>query len=147
MSLRSIMAIGHLLALSIGIAAVYARWRALRGLRDGANIESVLHADNWYGVATLLWLFTGLWRAFGGLEKGTDHYLSEPLFLSKMGVFALVGLLEILPMIILVRWRSAIRKGRSPDLSTAALLSRLTLAELPLLLTMVVLAALVARGA
>lgn len=146
MTLRVVLASGHLIALAIGLGAVYARWRALRALRRKGSLQGVFHADNWYGVATLLWLMTGLFRAFGSFEKGSDHYLSEPLFLTKMGMFALVGLLETYPMVMLIRWRKELRKGRTPDLSAATLLSRLTLAELPLLLSMVVLAAMLARG-
>lgn len=146
MLLRYSLALVHLLALAIGIAAVYARWRALRNVRDKGDLGPVFHADNWYGVATVLWLVTGLWRAFGGVEKGTEHYLGEPLFITKLGLFGLVGALELLPMVMLVRWRSALRKNREPDLRKAPLLAGLTVLELPLLVAMVALAAALARG-
>jgi len=37
----------------------------------------VFHADNWYGVAAILWVVTGLLRAYGGLEKGSAYYLEN----------------------------------------------------------------------
>lgn len=140
------LALVHLLALAIGIAAVYARWRALRNARGKGDLGPVFLADNWYGVATVLWLVTGLWRAFGGVEKGTEHYLGEPLFIAKLGLFGLVGALELLPMVMLVRWRSALRKSCEPDLRRAPLLARLTALELPLLVAMVAMAVALARG-
>ena len=146
MTLRYLLATFHLLILAIGIAAVYARWRALRGVRSAEGTASVFHADNWYGVAAIGWVVTGLWRAFGGLEKGTDHYLENHWFIGKMGLFALVFLLELYPMITLIRWRRSIKRGGSLDLTSAPLLARLTALQLPLLVLMVFVATALARG-
>ncbi len=63
-----------------------------------------------------------------------------------MGLFALVFLLELLPMITLVRWRIDRRKGRPLALNRAPLLARLTLAQIPLLVLMVGMATAMARG-
>ena len=106
----------------------------------------MFHADNWYGVAAIGWVVTGLWRAFGGLEKGTDHYLENHWFIGKMGLFALVFLLELYPMITLIRWRRSIKRGGSLDLTSAPLLARLTALQLPLLVLMVFMATALARG-
>lgn len=73
----------HLIALGIGLGALWARGRALRGPLDAARLKRVFYADNWWGVAALLWIATGLLRAFGGLEKGTDYYLHNTWFLVK----------------------------------------------------------------
>lgn len=146
MVLRTALAFLHLLPLAIGLAALYARGRALHRLRAPEQLPSVFLPDNWYGVAALLWVGTGLWRAFGGLEKGTDHYLNDHWFLGKMGLFGLVFLLELMPMVLLVRWRMDLRKCRTPDLIKAPLLARLSFAQLPLLLLMVAMAVAMARG-
>lgn len=146
MTLRYLLATFHLLILAIGIAAVYARWRALRSVNSTDGTGSVFHADNWYGVAAIGWVVTGLWRAFGGLEKGTDHYLENHWFIGKMGLFALVFLLELHPMITLIRWRRSIKRGGSLDLTSAPLLARLTALQLPLLVLMVFMATALARG-
>lgn len=146
MGLSYLLATLHLLLLAIGIAAVYARWRALRDLKSAADLPAVLLADNWYGVAAVGWVVSGLWRAFGGLEKGSEFYLESHWFIGKMVLFALVFLLELLPMITLVRWRIDRRKGRSSTLDRAPLLARLTLAQIPLLVLMVGMATAMARG-
>ena len=146
MGLSYLLATLHLLLLAIGIAAVYARWRALRDLKIAADLPAVFLADNWYGVAAVGWVVSGLWRAFGGLEKGSEFYLESHWFIGKMVLFALVFLLELLPMITLVRWRIDRRKGRSSTLDRAPLLARLTLAQIPLLVLMVGMATAMARG-
>jgi putative membrane protein len=146
MELKLTFAILHLMALAIGIAAVYARWRGLRKLTSADGLPDVFHADNWYGAAALIWIGTGLMRAFGGLEKGTEHYLANHWFLGKMGLFGMVLLLELWPMVNLVQWRMALRKERPLRLDRAPTMAVLTLLQIPLLLVMVFMAAAMARG-
>jgi putative membrane protein len=59
--------------------------------------------DRWYGVAAVLVLATGLARLFLGL-KGVAFYNSNPVFWTKMALFAIVGLLSIAPTIAYIRW-------------------------------------------
>lgn len=146
MGLKLTFAILHLLALAIGIAAVYARWRGLRKLTRIEGLSEVFHADNWYGAAALIWIGTGLMRAFGSLEKGTEYYLENHWFLGKMGLFGLVLLLELWPMVNLIQWRMALRKGRPVQLDRAPTMALLTGLQIPLLLVMVCMAAAMARG-
>lgn len=146
LTLRFLLAVLHLFALAIGIAAVYARGRALRRTRSSDDLPAVFHADSWYGIAALIWIGTGLWRAFGGVEKGTEYYLGSHWFIGKLTLFGIVLLLELKPMITLIRWRMALRKGASIDTSRTPLLARLTFLQVPLLLLMVMMAAAMARG-
>ena len=74
MTIRFWLAVLHLIALAIGLAAVYGRWRALKRTKTTADLPDVFAADNWYGVAVIIWLVTGLVRAFGGYEKTTAYY-------------------------------------------------------------------------
>jgi putative membrane protein len=70
----------HLLALDIGLGAVWARGRALRSPLDIARLQRVFSADALWGAAALLWIATGLLRAFTGLEKGSAYYLQNRAF-------------------------------------------------------------------
>ena len=56
------------------------RGRALARPLDEAGLRRLFLADTMWGVAALLWISTGLVRAFGGLEKGSEFYLASPLF-------------------------------------------------------------------
>lgn len=147
MTLRWLVAAAHLLALGIGLGAVWGRSRALRGpVLDNMAIRRALAADAWWGVAALLWLGTGVWRAFGGLEKGTAYYLANPAFHAKMGLFLLVLLLEIRPMLTLMRWRRALSRGTRLDTEGARAISRLSAVQALLVVGIVLAATAMARG-
>jgi putative membrane protein len=136
----------HLLALAIGLPAVFLRGRALKGRLDADGLRRVLAADNVWGIAAALWIVTGLLRAFGGLEKGTEFYLHSPLFWVKMALFVLVLLLEIRPMITFIRWRRQLGRGAAVDTSVAPALYTHNHIELAIVVVMVFVASLMARG-
>jgi putative membrane protein len=136
----------HLLALAIGLPAVFLRGRALKGRLDADGLRRVLAADNVWGIAAGLWIVTGLLRAFGGLEKGTEFYLHSPLFWVKMALFVLVLLLEIRPMITFIRWRRQLGRGATVDTSVAPALYTHNHIELAIVVVMVFVASLMARG-
>jgi putative membrane protein len=137
----------HLLALATGLPAVFLRGRALKGRLDADGLRRVLAADNVWGIAAALWIVTGLLRAFGGLEKGTEFYLHSPLFWVKMALFVLVLLLEIRPMITFIRWRRQLGRGAAVDTSVAPALYTHNHIELAIVVVMVFVASLMARGA
>lgn len=137
----------HLLALSLGFWAVLTRGSALRRLLAGAGeARSVLIADNLWGISAAILLVTGGMRAFGGFEKGTDYYLHQPLFHLKMTLFVLILLLEISPMVTLIKWRRARARGAAIDTGRAQLFARISHIEAMLVLLMVVAATGMARG-
>lgn len=137
----------HLLAFALGLWAVLARGTALRRLAGGADaVRSVLMTDSVWGLSALVLLVTGGMRAFGGYEKGSDYYLHQPLFHLKMTLLLLILLLELVPMITLIKWRMALGKGAAIDVSRAGRLARISHIEALLLMLMVVAATGMARG-
>jgi putative membrane protein len=136
----------HLLALAIGLPAVFVRGRALKGPLDAEGLRRLLAADNVWGLAAVLWIVTGLLRAFGGLEKGTEFYLRSPLFWTKMALFLVVVVLEIRPMVTFIRWRTQLGRGQTVDTSPARALYTLTHIQLAIVVVMVFVASLMARG-
>ena len=144
--ISAIVAAVHVLALAIGLPSVFLRGRALAGPLDAERFRRLFAADNVWGVASALWIVTGLWRAFGGLEKGAPFYLNSRLFWTKLGLFGLVFVLEIWPMMTFIRWRRQLGRGQRPDTSRAALFSRLNHLEMALVVLIVFVASLMARG-
>ena len=144
--LSAIVSSLHLLALALGLPAVFLRGRALKGPLDAAGLRRLLAADNVWGIAAVLWIVTGLLRAFGGLEKGADFYLRSPLFWTKMALFLVVLLLEIRPMATFIRWRVRLGRGEAIDTSAARVLYTLNHVELAIVVVMVFVASLMARG-
>src|ERR1044071_7380452 len=146
MDLRYIIATVHVLTFGLGAASIWMRASALRKLKDETGLNDVFFADNLWALAAFLWLLTGLWRAFGGLEEGSDFYLHNAAFLVKISLFILVFVLELRPMITLIKWRSLQRKKEPVDISVASSLARTSYIELLLLIPIVSMATAMARG-
>jgi len=146
MTIRWLLAAVHLLALGVGLGAVWARGRALQARLDVPALRRVFYADTWWGIAALLWISTGLVRAFGGYEKGAFYYLHNHLFWAKMGLLAAILLLELGPMIALIRWRVAVARGAEPDTRAARRFARISFVQAVLVVLMVLAATAMARG-
>jgi putative membrane protein len=144
--LRWMFAAVHLLTLGIGLGSVWARARALEGALDPAGLRRVFYADSWWGVSALLWIGTGLVRAFGGLEKGSNYYLHNYLFWTKMSLLVLILILELAPMLALIRWRIQVRAGRSVDTSGAGRFATISYVQAVLIVLMVLAATAMALG-
>ena len=137
----------HLLAFALGFWAVLVRGTVFRRLADGAGeVRGVLMVDNIWGISAVVLLISGGMRAFGGYEKGTDYYLHQPLFHLKMTLFVLILLLEIAPMVTLIKWRIALARKEAIDTGRAKLFARISHIEALLVLLMVVAATGMARG-
>lgn len=151
MILRALLSALHVLALAVGFSAVVARGRRLRDLRrspqDAIALGRLFQADGFWGPAALLWISTGLLRAFGRFEKTPDFYLRNGFFWVKMALFGLVLALELRPMVTFIRWRAARARGGAPvAAANLGLLVALNDAEVALVLLIPFVAALMARG-
>src|SRR5688572_30037947 len=135
----------HLLALAIGAASIFLRARALGGTLDREGIERAMRADNWWGIASILWVGSGVLRLFW-LEKSTAFFLRNGFFWVKMSLFATAMVLEMWPMITFIGWRVTLAKGDLPDTRRAALFRKVSLVELAIILAIPFAAASMARG-
>lgn len=137
----------HLLAFAMGFWAVLTRGTAFSRLAAGTGEHGrVLLADNIWGISALILLVTGAMRAFGGYEKGADYYLQQPLFHLKMTLLVLILLVELAPMITLVKWRIAKARGTLLDVGRARLYARISHVEALMLVLMMLAATGMARG-
>lgn len=125
---------------------MWARGRALQAPLDGTALRRVFYADNWWGVAALVWIATGLARAFGGFEKGTFYYVHNSLFWTKMALLLGILALELQPMIALIGWRRAAARGQAPDTRRASRFARTSFIQAILVILMVLAATAMARG-
>ncbi|VVO68816.1 hypothetical protein PS865_01212 [Pseudomonas fluorescens] len=142
-----ILAAVHLFAFALAFWAVLTRGTAFSQLSAGTGeVKRVLLADNLWGLSALTLLITGAMRAFGGYEKGSDYYLHQPLFHLKMTLLVLILLVELAPMITLIKWRIASSRGVAPDAGRAKLYARISHVEALLLILMMVAATGMARG-
>ncbi|MGH8500869.1 MAG: DUF2214 family protein [Gammaproteobacteria bacterium] len=141
-----LLAFVHLLALGIGLGAVWTRARVLSGALDRDRLEQVFMADTLWGVAAALWIATGLVRAFGGIEKGAAYYLHSSAFHAKMALLAAVLILEVWPMVTLIGWRIRHKRAEPIDFGKSRALARVSYAQAALVVLMVLAATAMARG-
>ena len=82
-------------------------------------------ADIIYGIAGIALLVSGIYRVikFG---QGADFYIHNPIFWTKIIIFALVGSLSLYPTVTYILWAIPISKGNLPTVSSN-LVSRLSL--------------------
>jgi putative membrane protein len=148
--MRILFAVLHLIALGIGLGAVFVRARAANRLKDGPeSLPQLFAADTWWGVAAFLWISTGLTRVFASYEKSTAYYWNNHIFLAKMGLLVLVILLEVWPMITLIRWRKDSARGTLAPAELAPkgrMIARISDVQTLLVMAMVVAAVMMARG-
>jgi len=148
--LRVLLAAFHLIALGLGMGAVITRGNALREPVSPGSLQRAFRADTLWGIAAALWIATGLWRLLGQTEKTTDYYTHNSFFIAKMCLFALIFVLEIQPMLTLIKWRRALRSSaRTADIVSPAAARRIAMVshlQALLLVLMVFAATAMARG-
>lgn len=146
MLLRWSFAALHLIALGIGLGAVWARARGLRRSLDADGLRRVFAADAWWGIAFGLWAATGLVRLFASLEKSTGYYMRSDAFWTKMALLGAILVLEIWPMSTLIRWRMRLGRGEAVDTSRAGTFATISTVQAVLVVAMVFAATAMARG-
>lgn len=136
----------HLLALALGLGAVFLRGRALSQSLDESGWRRLLAADNAWGAAAGLWIASGLARVFfGGKEPG--FYWRNGFFWVKLALFAIVFVLELKPMMTFMRVRTARRRREPLPSFSAGEYRRINTIEVALVVMIVFVATLMARGA
>jgi putative membrane protein len=146
MTARVILAVVHLVGLGIGLGSIWARAQSFRAALDGPGLRRLFAADSWWGVSAILLIGSGLWRLLGSIEKPTGYYLHNHVFWLKMTALAAILLLELSPMMTLIRWRVAVAKGHAVDTTPASRFAAISYAQVVLLVVMVAAATAMARG-
>ena len=86
---------------------------------------SMVVADIIYGIAGIALLVSGIYRVikFG---QGSEFYTQNPIFWTKIIIFALVGSLSLYPTVTYILWAIPLSKGKLPQVNLS-LVSRLKL--------------------
>ena len=142
-----LLAIAHHL-LIFTIAAILAiEFAMIRPGIDPKQIKRVAKFDLGYGIAAGLLVVVGFSRVYYGI-KGPDFYLQNPVFWAKIAVFAIVGLLSILPTLRLLAWRRMAEGDLAfvPPAGEMAMVRRFLTMEVHVFVLIPILAAAMARG-
>ena len=113
----------HYLSFMICFGALIFERISLKTNPNKNEAISMVIADIIYGIAGIALLVSGIYRVtkFG---QGADFYTENPLFWTKIILFALVGSLSLYPTVTYVLWAIPLSKGKLPCL-TSNLVSRL----------------------
>ena len=146
MLVSALLSAVHLLTLGLGLGAVFMRGRALARPLDDAGWQRLLAADNLWGIAAGLWIASGLGRVFFG-GKEPAFYWRNGFFWVKLALFGFVFALELTPMMTFLRVRSARRRHAALPRFSVEAYRRINSAEVVLVVAIVFVAAVMARGA
>tara|TARA_B100000965_G_scaffold406804_1_gene448837 strand:- start:4279 stop:4761 length:483 start_codon:yes stop_codon:yes gene_type:complete len=115
----------HYLSFMVCFGALIYERISLRQNPTRLEAISMVVADIIYGIAGVALLISGIYRVvkFG---HGSEFYLQNPIFWTKIIIFILVGSLSLYPTITYVSWAIPLSKGTLPEVS-GNLVSRLRL--------------------
>ena len=144
---QAILAYLHYLSIFVLFALLSIEHVQFKLPLDLRRARSLMITDIAYGVSASVVLLTGTLRVFWS-GKGLDYYLSNSLFLIKVGLFLLIGLISTLPTFTFLNWRNDLLAEKIPDVSgrQARWVTLCVRIELLLLLAMPLLAVFMARG-
>ena len=140
-----ILAIAHFLFIFAILSALVYEMAVIRPGLTPSALRRVGLADIIYGVSAGLLVVVGFGRVQFGL-KGADFYLGSTTFWIKIALFAMVFLLETVPMTTFIHARIARRRGATPPAIPVAAYRAINTIELLLVVTIVFCAALMARA-
>ncbi len=136
----------HLAAFSL-VAIVAIELALVRPGMDAATIKRLSRIDLAFGLAAGAVLAAGFARVFYGV-KGPAYYLGNPIFWTKIGIFALIGFLSIRPTLRFLAWRRLVQLDPQalPAPEDMIQAKRMIHIEAALVLLLPILGAAMARG-
>ena len=136
----------HLLIFALAGVIAY-EIAAVRADMNAAAIVRLGRVDLWYGILAGLILAVGFARA-NFAAKGWTYYAHNHFFWAKIGCFAIVGLLSIVPTVRIIRWRRALKADPTalPQPGAIAAVRRFLWAEVFFFALIPIFAAAMARG-
>lgn len=135
----------HLFGFGLGLGAVWARGYALRGVPHVSDIKRAFLADNLWTCAGIVLVGTGLLRLFLDPDARA-HYLGNHIFVAKLWLIGCIVLLEIIPMLTLIRWRFALAQDEPVRFRPTTLITRVCFAQTFLMLCVLLTATAIAKG-
>jgi putative membrane protein len=136
----------HLCAFTL-VSALAIEFALIRMELTVASARRLQVTDLVLGIAAGLLLVIGLCRVFF-FEKGAEYYWHSHAFLTKFGLFIVVGLLSIIPTMEFLSWRGAIQAGQVPvwEAARRKRVAMIIHIELAAVVVIVLCAAIMARG-
>lgn len=111
------------------------------------DAKTILQADVFYGLASILIMATGLLKMFV-FGKGSAYYLHNHILWTKLMLFAIVGVLSIYPTIYFFKWRKVLKESSEIIVPQQKfiVIKRIIIIEIVIVFCIPFLATLMARG-
>src|SRR5262245_36278970 len=136
----------HVAAFTL-FAALVLELVLIRDDLTAARARKIQIADMILGISAGVLIVVGLLRVFH-FEKGAAYYFHTWTFIAKLSLFAIVGLLSIVPTIEFLSWRKDVQQAKAPGVAAAKMRTLRMIIHLELLAVVVIIlmAALMAKG-
>lgn len=136
----------HILIFAIAFVLTF-ECAVLRTGMTSKDIARLGRVDAWYGILAGLIVAVGFVRAIYA-AKGWAYYSANMFFWAKLGTFAVIGLLSIIPTLAIIRWRRMLKSDAAfvPPAAEIARSRRILWLEVLLFLLLPAFAAAMARG-
>ena len=132
----------HFLGIGVWVASLAGELVLLQPEMTRREINRLFQLDRWYGLSAIVVVGMGL-TMWLGIGKPTEFYSNNPLFILKVSLAGLVGIISIIPSIFFSRHRKGLPDEKIPLPSH---IIRLVRVELILMAMIPLLAILAARG-
>jgi putative membrane protein len=137
----------HFIGIMVLMGSLISEHLMLKPKMTADQIRTLAITDLIYGLSAIIVLGTGLlrWFLFG---KGSEFYLSNPIFHTKLTLFVILGVLSIFPTLKILKWRKQVNSGQETDVNEHSVKKLLMLVRIELLIVVVIplLAVMIARG-
>ena len=109
-----ILAIAHHVLIFALFGVLVAEFILVRRTMDQAMAGRIAAIDLWYGILAGAIIVIGFSRAIFA-AKGWNYYAHNIFFWAKIGTFAVIGILSVMPTLRYLRWRRENASRRSGD--------------------------------
>ena len=141
------LAYTHILGILIVFIALFVEHMVISKDMTLKEMKRLTKADSWYGMGAIVMLITGFARIYL-VGKPSDYYWSHHLFLIKLGIFTVAGLLSIYPTIQFIKLNKKMKAEGQTEFTwtESSKFKGIVRLQLGLLLTLPFLANMIARG-
>lgn len=134
----------HFVFIFVVVSCVVTEHLLLKPQMTKAELKRLSTIDGIYGLASILVVGAGLTLWLGGIGKPAEFYTNNHIFLTKVGLFVIVGLLSIYPTIFFLKNRKGDNLEEVVNIPKSV--KMVIRVELLILFTLPLLAVLMAKG-
>lgn len=95
----------HFTSIFFIVGSLFTEFVLLKKEMSRSELARLARIDAVYGIASIALLAAGLTLWLGSIGKPSEFYTNNPIFLIKLGLFTVVGLLSIYPTVYFLRNR------------------------------------------